>query len=368
VLVVAAVLAADVVALRRVGAVVARAGDMEMLEDLDAEGPAKAVDLGLGDALRGEIARGDAYRGRAQTDALVRGDSRQAVAVVRRATRRGAAFVVALVAVVAIHARASRPDVELAFDDELCRRGDGGSCRDASFLLRLDPPDDLRAASYDVLGCERNDAASCVLAAEHAAATHEPALELERHNRACRLGHRPSCLSADGLTLRPGRMGPRQLADFCAGHDIPWCLRRHLIDKPPVDEGVLLAARRCIDGVNMDCDAVGTALTDTDPPGAVLARVRACELGLAYNCYLAGMLLANGVSIPSAAALSPILLERSCIDEPGFACCEAAYSYVMARDTPMDLVRGRDLYRRAASAGYGAAGACDVIRKSQRID
>ena len=113
----------------------------------------------------------------------------------------------------------------------------------------------------------------------------------------------------------------------------------------------------------MECDAVGTALTNTDPPGAVLARIRACEFGLAYNCYLAGMLLKDG-AIPSARGLAPVLLERSCRNEPGFPCCEATYSYAFGRDAPIDFDRARALYQQGVSRGFESAGACGVLSSS----
>ncbi len=287
--------------------------------------------------------------------------------LIRRATRRGGALSVALVAVVALHARASGSDVELAFDDELCQRGEGESCRAAAFIESVERSDDAQAATFHELGCDRGDGVSCVAAAEYAAATQQSAIAYQRHAQACRRGHRPSCARADELGLRPGlSTGPRQLAAFCGGRDVPRCLHNHLVERPPADEGVIRAARRCVDGHDMDCDAVGTALTDTDPPGAALARVRACELGLDWNCYLAGMALKDG-AVPGARELAPVLLERSCRNAPGFACCEAAYSYGAGRDTPLDFVKSRELYHLAVDKGYASAGACALLSSSDLV-
>jgi MFS family permease len=96
----------------------------------DAEDPGVArVDLGLGDALSAQVARGAAaYRHRARTLSMVKGNPDRALAALDRAVRRGVVSLGVLAAMIAMHAAAETKVVLRGYAVERCSLWNERAC------------------------------------------------------------------------------------------------------------------------------------------------------------------------------------------------------------------------------------------------
>jgi hypothetical protein len=183
----------------------ARSAEQMELRDADAEeaeGAIPAVDLGLGDEVRAQMARSAAaYRGRDRAAALLVGSLDEARAAVRQAIGRKLAAAVVALGVLGGHAFATRPRANIAFHEILCDRGSAVNCGIAAAKLREqgDPDDLVRAVVLGTHACEafsEPDARGCRIAAdaiERDPTRSDRATRQRYRERACFAGDAPSC-------------------------------------------------------------------------------------------------------------------------------------------------------------------------------
>jgi TPR repeat protein len=198
-----------------------------------------------------------------------------------------------------------------------CRGGDGASCRTAAhFLLNAEPPYRVLGEVSTLLdrGCKHGDAASCDdLPVVRGA---PPDSILPRDAVRCLGGSLGACVLAAGTGRGPEAA---QLWERACQHGGGWhCSEaawRYRAPQWRCDESNVC---RYIDHPH---GAEGTGLRR-----AVQLYERGCELGF------------------------------------GMACCEAAYLRIHGDPGSRDRQLAEKLYARAAAAGFGQAGACDLLR------
>lgn len=161
-LVIAAILAADVRALRRArGSVEQGLTQREPGEPEVADTDVPRLDLGLGEDSWARLARSaSAYRGRDRTLALIQGNPEQALGALRRAIRRGGMGLAAVGAVAAGHAAANLPLVDRMYAERRCDMDDFAACTRAAEHARAESLD--LAISFYIRACEGSDAAACL--------------------------------------------------------------------------------------------------------------------------------------------------------------------------------------------------------------
>lgn len=352
------------------------------------------VDVGLGDeALARKQAFGSAYRAEKRTVALLIGDLAGALEAVRTAVARKRRALLALAAVLALHAVAAHPRSTAWFESARCRLGRVYSCEVAGDLVRAragGASDRAWAADLYRIGClelrsgrspllgpcrdlldmiERGDAA----AGEGAelARIHRVACEA-RDGRACRLAAHDALGAAEpdfrAAAVLLSRACRYEGGVGCAEDKVleALCQPRHGTDELRCpgspgspgqgDEAALQGILRCLAGLGAECDRVAGAIADDRTAAAVLEL--ACARGLPFSCHRAAAIESTRLT-NDARALE--LYGRACAGGFAFACCEQAYR--LTHDAPSS--DARRAFDRAAAAGYGGAGACLVVATEQ---
>lgn len=233
-LLIAGVLVADALALARVK----RLGQvrMEAHEPSPDEvaGAVPALDLGLGEEVQAQLARGDAYRSKARALSLLVGSAEQARSALRRALARGAAGLVVASAALGAHAWAAAGGGELA---------------------------------YGLIRCEQRSAAGCLTAGRALAAwgggrraAARAAAARAMFERACARGEGHGCAELSRmLDAEPGE----------------------------ADEARRAGEVACVTGIAERCRAVALAVAEREPAAAASLARTGCGLGDAESCRLA---------------------------------------------------------------------------------
>ncbi len=216
-LIVAACLLADVAAVLRVAGLVARGASMEERQGLaDTEAAVPRVDLGLGDDVRAEVARGAAaYRATDRAVTLLVGSLEEAVAAVRGARRRSAMVLAGVLSVLVAHAFAMSGGAAAAFAERRCADGLVPSCVRAA-ELHAEALDLGRALAFRTDACERGHDPSCSVAHTLRSAL-GMATPAEMYELGCENGDDTSCRAVARLILHRARRVTPQDLDRASG-------------------------------------------------------------------------------------------------------------------------------------------------------
>jgi hypothetical protein len=299
-----AVLAVDAIALRRLAAATARARTMEAVDDdPPLASTQESLDVGVGEARRATVVRGDAYRARSRAVAMLRGDPEAANRIARSAVGRGALAVLAAFGVLGLHARAFERDLASMFADELCERGRASACIAAAGLSNDELGREDVGRRLGETACRRHDAQGCAAGAERAEHAGDVAAAIDAHRQACKDHWRTSCKAVKRLRrqspepndvpLFPGGPLPETsapvyralLAELCTRGPFGACLEARAATAPAEFEASAVLA--CEEGRVEYCLAIAAQVKTADPAWAAALALRACDVEFPNACNLA---------------------------------------------------------------------------------